>query len=390
MLKKLLLLALSASCLAVTSCSKKELDTTDTPQPVGLNNTDPHLCTALYVESKGDSASGKRVTAYGERATFWRMGENIRIKFMNGDPTLQNRVRTVANQWMQHANVHYSYVNSWEDADVRIAFKWNNDGGSWSYVGTDCRKIASANPTMNFGWFDAYTTDDEIRRVTLHEFGHAVIGLGHEHQNPVGGIQWNRPAVYDYYARTQGWGTQQVDQQVLNLANSNTTNFTSFDQESIMLYSFPAQLTTNGYSTPFNTYLSNIDKAFARQTYPFSATKDVLYEGEQLNVGESLVSSNGRYKLVLQGDGNFVIYNGSNNGVWSAGTWGMNINRAVMQYDGNFVLYDNNGTARFGSNTWNPVGSCLVMQSDGNLIIYQKGQARWSSNTWNQRTIAKK
>ena len=157
-----------------------------------------------------------------------------------------------------------------------------------------------------------------------------------------------------------------------------------------MLYSFPAQLTTNGYSTPFNTILSNTDKTFARQTYPFSPTKDILYEGEQLNVNESLVSSNGRYKLVLQGDGNMVIYNGNNQGIWSSGTWGMNIARAAMQTDGNFVLYDTNETPRFGSNTWNPVGSYLVMQGDGNLVIYQRGQARWGSNTWNQRPVAKK
>ena len=172
MQKKLLLLALSVGYLTVTSCSKEEL-VTDTPQPVDLNKTDPHICTVFYAESKGDSAVAKKPTAFGERATFWKIGENIRIKFLNGDPALQNRVKAVANQWMQHANVHYNYVNTWEDADIRIAFKWNNDGGSWSYVGTGCRdnRIAQAAPTMNFGWFDAYTSDDEIRRTTLHEFG---------------------------------------------------------------------------------------------------------------------------------------------------------------------------------------------------------------------------
>lgn len=387
MLRRLLLLALSASCLTVTSCSKEEVEATDTPQPVGLTNTDPHICTELYPDSTagGEPTSGRGPSAFGERATFWRVGENVRIKFLNGDATLQSRVMAVANQWMQDANVHYSYVGAWEEADVRIAFRWNGDGGSWSYVGTYCRRIPSANPTMNFGWFDAFTSDDEIRRVTLHEFGHAL-GLGHEHQSPAGGIQWNRPAVYDFYARTQGWSQQDVDQQVLNRASSTTTNFTSFDPESIMLYSFPASLTTNGVGTPFNTLLSNTDRAFVRQTYPFSTTKDVLYEGETLNVGESLISSDGRYKLVLQGDGNMVIYNGSNRAIWNSGTWGMPIDHAAMQYDGNFVLYDTSGRARWSSNTWNQVGSSLVMQNDGNLIIYQRGQARWNTNTWNQRT----
>jgi hypothetical protein len=32
----------------------------------------------------------------------------------------------------------------------------------------------------------------------IHEFGHAL-GLIHEHQNPSGGIQWNKPVVCRYY-----------------------------------------------------------------------------------------------------------------------------------------------------------------------------------------------
>jgi hypothetical protein len=45
----------------------------------------------------------------------------------------------------------------------------------------------------------------------LHEFGHAL-GLIHEHQNPVGGIQWNKPAVYaDLGGPPNFWGKATVD-----------------------------------------------------------------------------------------------------------------------------------------------------------------------------------
>ena len=47
---------------------------------------------------------------------------------------------------------------------------------------------------MNYGWLTPDSDDDELRRVVLHEFGHAL-GLIHEHQNPEGGIEWNEPAV---------------------------------------------------------------------------------------------------------------------------------------------------------------------------------------------------
>ena len=49
---------------------------------------------------------------------------------------------------------------------------------------------------MNYGWFDSETTDDEYRRVVLHEFGHAL-GLAHEHQSPGVAIPWNEQKVYD-------------------------------------------------------------------------------------------------------------------------------------------------------------------------------------------------
>ena len=39
---------------------------------------------------------------------------------------------------------------------------------------------------MNLGFLDGGTA--------AHEFGHAI-GLGHEHQNPAGGIEWNEEVV---------------------------------------------------------------------------------------------------------------------------------------------------------------------------------------------------
>ena len=52
------------------------------------------------------------------------------------------------------------------------------------------------------------------------------------------------------------------------------------------------------------------------------------------------------YKLVMQGDGNLVIY-GKNKAVWSTGTneRGTAPYKLVMQGDGNLVIYDKNGSA---------------------------------------------
>src|SRR6185295_18692300 len=129
-------------------------------------------------------------------------------------------------------------------ADIRISF--NADPGSWSAVGTDCLVadfFKPAEPTMNFGWLRDDTDDEEWRRVVVHEFGHAI-GAIHEHQNPRGGIKWNLPAVYAYFSGPpNNWTKEEIDFNVVQKYSINQLNATSFDRSSIMLYSFPPQLT---------------------------------------------------------------------------------------------------------------------------------------------------
>jgi serralysin len=106
-------------------------------------------------------------------------------------PALQERVKNVALVWTTIANIKFDFVQE-GNADIRIAFQEGR--GSWSYLGTVARQIDETEPTMNYRWLTDDSTDDAVRRVVLHEFGHAL-GLIHEHQNPNRAIQWNRDAV---------------------------------------------------------------------------------------------------------------------------------------------------------------------------------------------------
>src|SRR6266550_7945499 len=70
----------------------------------------------------------------------WGSGAVIRVKFLEGDESLRERVRAVAEQWTAPglANVSLQFVDSGQ-ADVRIAFKQGD--GSWSTLGMQCRDV---------------------------------------------------------------------------------------------------------------------------------------------------------------------------------------------------------------------------------------------------------
>jgi nucleoid-associated protein YgaU len=106
---------------------------------------------------------------------------------------------------------------------------------------------------------------------------------------------------------------------------------------------------------------------------------DTLQHGEKLEVGQSLASNNAAYKLILQDDGNLVLYAGDA-AVWSTETNGKKVVRAEVQTDGNFVLYTSDDPV-WASQTKGATDVRLVLQDDRNLVLYGSDGPAWSSNT---------
>ncbi|BAQ61112.1 high-affnity carbon uptake protein Hat/HatR [Geminocystis sp. NIES-3708] len=101
-----------------------------------------------------------------------------------------------------------------------------------------------------------------------------------------------------------------------------------------------------------------------------NTNKDTLKSGEFLSVNEFLISANGNYSLVLQADGNLVLYNcRSSKAIWASGTNGRKPISAVMQEDGNFVIYFD-GFNPWASNTANRLISHLKLEDNGTVILY--------------------
>jgi len=109
---------------------------------------------------------------------------------------------------------------------------------------------------------------------------------------------------------------------------------------------------------------------------------NVLGPGGQLTPGQDITSLNNGYKLILQTDGNLVLYRlVDNHPLWATNTNNQNVVNAIMQNDGNFVLYLGNGSPVWASNTHGNSGSFLSLQNDGNLVIYWPNYPAWASNT---------
>lgn len=115
-----------------------------------------------------------------------------------------------------------------------------------------------------------------------------------------------------------------------------------------------------------------------------AAAPSSLASGHSLTAGQALVSPDGAYEAVMQGDGNFVVY-GPTGATFATRTSAPGSFLAV-QADGNVVIYGPAGPT-FATHTDGDVPAndasllpVLRMQDDGNLVLYRgDDRALWSS-----------
>ncbi len=173
---------------------------------------------------------------------------------------------------------------------------------------------------------------------------------------------------------------------------------------------------------------------------PAGYSNHILGSGQSINAAERIISTDGystlgiesgrvtlrtnfvsswtagsnSSRLVMQSDGNLVVYNSSNQPTWDSGTVGNGPSRLVMQSDGNLVVYTESGQPTWSSGTILPVDHhsyphssissngtmytgqnsqnisrkhALILQSDGNLVLYSGGRATWATYTVNSGAV---
>jgi hypothetical protein len=222
---------------------------------------DPELRVQTVNVEQTENA-GTLVVNPRKRGKLWPIGATLKIRFLDGEAELWAGVKAIALEWTRYANINLEF-GTWETAEIRVSFE---ESGSWAYVGTDALNIPDGRPTMNLGILAPQVSREEMAPFVYRQFGHAL-GLLNEHQNPNATFEWDREAVqasFEYMSETQlefmlfrKWpdGSFPIDK--------------PFDPQSIMMYRIEDEWTQGDFSAAFTTTLSEMDKQFIAQLYPF-------------------------------------------------------------------------------------------------------------------------
>jgi hypothetical protein len=199
----------------------------------------------------------------------------LTVSFIDNTPTnLRNRIISHLNAWTRTGGIEFVYTQ--ETGQVRIS---RGPGGYYSYLGTDILLIPRNRQTMNLEGFTMNTPKSEFERVIRHEAGH-TLGFPHEHMRRALVERIDREKAYAYFRRTQGWDRATVDAQVLTPLDEWSIMATPADQDSIMCYQLPAEITRDGRPIRGGTDINQTDYDFCGRIYPKPGREQITEQEE--------------------------------------------------------------------------------------------------------------
>ncbi|MDO0925309.1 protein kinase [Streptomyces sp. TG1A-8] len=107
---------------------------------------------------------------------------------------------------------------------------------------------------------------------------------------------------------------------------------------------------------------------------------DTLTVGARRSLAAGEFLQTRRAKLIMQSDGNLVVYDEDGKARWASRTSGTGL-QAVFQEDGNLVVYDGDAKPVWASRTSGHPGAVLSLLNDGNVVIRQGGEVVWQTGT---------
>lgn len=117
------------------------------------------------------------------------------------------------------------------------------------------------------------------------------------------------------------------------------------------------------------------------ESVPLRSPIHELQSGQFIVASQFIPSADGRFTLMVQMDGNVVLY-GPSGALWVAPyTWGRSSTTLTMQTDGNLTVRGPQNELIWQSGSGGNPGARFVVQNDGNLVIYNGWAAVWQSGT---------
>lgn len=210
----------------------------------------------------------------------------LRVCFLGGSDATNASVANVASTWNQVAqlSLKLDFGNAQKprrcgqgrDSQIRVSY---DKPGFWSLLGQySIVYAAQEEASLNLEGMDQVDPNvllaGEYKGVILHEFGHAF-GMLHEHQSPVATCanEFNWDFIFKYLSGPpNNWDEETIKFNLVPYGGDDLM-MTSFDPQSIMLYSFPAEYylagaKSNCYIGSSNIDISGADKATVEYMYP--------------------------------------------------------------------------------------------------------------------------
>jgi len=266
----------------------RALESSEIPESIKSYNR------ALLTEGD-DNTRAVLVTAFK-----WAIPAKLTVCFDKGPTELRPKIARAMLEWsaLTRGNILFNFGSSinpvdgnpidFKDCDravpdkIRIGFV--RGSGHLSQIGTLSETVFPMN-SMNLDFDRNPRPDDKtVREITLHETGHAL-AFHHEHQSPGAPCKnwaWDKILVdYNWPGDTREAKEKAMHDNLDRLTDGVLTTgqhaylYTTYDRQSIMHYSFPADMFTDGTANPCYipqpSGLSGMDKQAIIDAYTIKA-----------------------------------------------------------------------------------------------------------------------
>ncbi len=310
-------------------------------------------------------------------------------RYLNGDPRPETDVRRIrakkyVEEWARRFTATLDYLRSKFPGASFISPGLQCRDESWKHLSQrgsahwylNCRSAFSRADKIGFhlfGAYDFYGRDPAswavaiMEELTTHYPNHRWVcteyGLHAETYND----NSNSP-VYD---ATKG----RTYAELVHFGRGESP--WPWNVEAATYFHFDMRPRAEAFQPEYHIYDQAGDRNYRERVTSALAYDACLYAASN----DSLQSIDRICSLVMQADGNLVLY-GPSGSVWSSGTWHRGSHHVRMQSDGNLVIRDAANRPLWASNTQGNWNAVMVVKNSGKILIYTtRGKIVWSAGT---------